>query len=100
MITYCFYNPKTNHLITNRETAPEDYIKLGRRKIAQAFTTVSESERPKLYLAMKSDTYGFNLDLLNSKIRHKLKRKGIVDNLTRRYEERGVELLRKIKAKK
>ena len=53
------------------------YYHLGHKIIAAAFTKVSPEERRSLWLSLYGATYGFDLNKLNSKIRHKLRKLNI-----------------------
>lgn len=99
MNNFIHYNPNTNKLITGKRIVHDsNFISLGDEKIAEAFTSVSPEERKKLWLALHSTTYSFNFNMLNSKIRHKLKRLGLYQ-LCDREISRGEKLLKKIKNK-
>ena len=73
------------------------FVRLGDRKIAEAFTSVSPQERLLLWKAFKQGrTYSFDFSMLNSKLIHKLRRLGL-RQLERRPVTPGEELLNKIK---
>lgn len=102
MNTKTFYNPKTNQILTGKSrnfTLNEDEYNLGYKKIAEAFTSVSEEERKKLWLSLHGKTYSFDFSMLNSKLRHKLTKLGI-KQFRNRGKSRGQELLEQIKNKK
>lgn len=100
-----FYNPETNHIKSvkawsNLEQYNQGYVNLGYKKVAEAFTSVSPEERPILWKSLnEGETYSFDFSMLNSKIRHKLKRLGLYQ-LQKRYLSNGKELLNKINNKK
>jgi len=100
MKTTTWYNPLTNHVCNGFSTRGEGYIPLGDRKIAEAFTSVTPEERKLLYISYtKGKTYSFDFSMLNSKIRHKLKRLGLIQFENRPFYNDGKELLHKINNK-
>ena len=99
--TYSYYNYKTNELITNRVTTyREDFKSLGSRKVAEAFTSVSKEDRPKLWLSLMKGNGLFDLESLPSRIRHKLKKLNITKAGRVINYNPGYELLKKISKKK
>jgi len=74
MKTNTFYNPITNEV--GKYTSP-DFIYLGCKKVAEAFTTVKPDERKILWDSYDKKTVSFDFSLLNSKIRHKLNKLGL-----------------------
>lgn len=105
MNTKTFYNPETNHIKSikswsNLNVYNQGYINLGYKKVAEAFTSVDPEERPILWKSLtEGKTYSFDLSMLNSKLRHKLRRLGLYQ-LNDKYLSKGEELLNKINNKK
>lgn len=104
MNTKTFYNPETNHIKSirfwNYDYSESGYINLGYKKVAEAFTSVNPEERPILWKSLtEGKTYSFDLSMLNSKIRHKLKRLGIYQ-FSKKELSNGEKLLQKINNKK
>lgn len=98
--TYTYYNPETNEIQTGRRYSREGFIFLGYKKIAEAFTSVDPEERPKLWASIHGKSYGFDLRMLNSKLRHKLKKLGIDLQFSDCRLSDGEELLKTIEEKK
>lgn len=109
MNTKTFYNPETNEIRSVQHwstwtifgsMASRGYVNLGYKKIAEAFTSVSSEERPILWKSLtEGKTYSFDFSMLNSKLRHKLKRLGLYQ-FPKREISRGQDLLDKINKKK
>lgn len=106
--TCVYYNPITNEIrtgvtylyLTNKGYYSQGFVNLGFRKVAEAFTSVSENEREKLWLAIHSNNYnGIDLTMLPSKIRHKLKKINVNLLFEKGFKTEGEELLHKIKNK-
>lgn len=95
---YTYYNPETNQIKRGR-FSKDGFVCLGYKKIAEAFTSVDPEERPKLWLALHGKSYGFDLRVLNSKIRHKLDKIGIDKQFPDRLLSKGEELLSRIQKK-
>lgn len=74
--TYSWYDPTTNKLIRNRKSAPEGYECLGNKKASEAFNSCDEKEWPLLYINRLGGM--IRVQKLPPKIRHKLKKIGIV----------------------
>lgn len=99
MHTRTWYNPDTNILLTSKRFPTRTgFTWLGYKKIAEAFTSVSADERPKLWLALHGKTYSFDFTMLNSKLRHKLTRLGLYP-FGERDKTEGQILLDKISKK-
>lgn len=104
MNTKTFYNPETNKIRSIRSwfesnIYDQGYVNLGYKKIAEAFTSVSPEERPILWKSLnEGKTYSFDFSMLNSKLRHKLRRLGLYQ-LKDRYLSEGEYLLQKINKK-
>jgi hypothetical protein len=97
---YTYYNPETNEIQTGKRYSGDGFICLGAKKIAEAFTSVDPEERPKLWASLHGKSYGFDLRMLNSKLRHKLKKLGIDLQFSDRRLSDGEELLKAIEEKK
>lgn len=99
-----FYNPETNQLNKsydygeNSLLESKGFVNLGYQKVAEAFTSVNPKERVMLWNSFNKRTYSFDFSMLNSKVRHKLKRLGLYQ-LVERPLSNGEELLKKIKNK-
>lgn len=100
-----YYNPETNqikNIIQGSDYCENNkgFVNLGHRKVAEAFTCVSADERKILWTALNQDKFfSFDFSLLNSKIRHKIRRLGLYQ-LGKRYVSPGKTLLNKINNKK
>lgn len=78
MHTNTFYNPYTNQIRTGYHNYPDtNFVDLGSKKIAEAFTSVTPDERKMLWNSFNKRTYSFDFLMLNSKVRHKLRRLGL-----------------------
>jgi hypothetical protein len=107
MNRHTYYNPTTNRVLrvqTIGGVHPDGYHHVGYKKIAEAFTSLQGEERKALWKALIDErTWGVDFSLLNSKVKHKLKRLGLKDvsyHSPVRYLGRGGELLIKINKKK
>lgn len=104
-----FYNPETNQIrsvihwskwFDPQNLRNKGFVNLGYKKVAEAFTSVTPEERIMLWKALDQErTYSFDFSMLNSKVRHKLKRLGL-RQLGDCYLSEGERLLRKINKKK
>lgn len=104
MHTNAFYNPDTNELLTGIPSCYRtgNWQGLGSKKIAEAFTSVTSEERKMLWNSFNKRTYSFDFLMLNSKVRHKLRRLGLYQLREKNtlYDlNPGKELLKKINKK-
>ena len=94
--TKTFYDPVENRLITNRKQGHGDnWEDIGCKKIAEAMTSVFEKERPLIWAARKGGW--IDLDKLNSKLKHKMRKLKIDKYYAKSY--RDYSLLEKINKK-
>jgi len=94
--TNTFYNPITNQIKTGFYRIHKGGFEIiGCKKIAEAMTSVSEKERPLIWKARSGGW--IDLNLLNSKLKHKLRKLGIDRYYVKSYYD--YSLLEKINKK-
>lgn len=100
MHTRTYYNPYTNKLHTGSISCHPNgnWVDIGCKKVAEAFTSVTPEERILLWQSYYKRTYSFDFNILNSKLRHKLRRLGLYQ-LKEKPLSNGAELLKKINKK-